>query len=92
MQQNDTSNLTRVIPLEEMFMNKIDDILYGFLLIRATFDPNIKKLYLSNEKYLETRKEYMRIIKVSDRTIRNKVDKMIFLGYISKGSNRLIFN
>ena len=92
MQQSNTANLTRVIPLEEMFMNKIDDILYGFLLIRATFDPNINKLYLSNEKYLETRKEYMRIIKVSDRTIRNKVDKMIFLGYISKGSNRLIFN
>ena len=72
-------------------MNKIDDILYGFLLIKATFDPSIKKLYLSNDKYLEARKEYMRIIKTSDRTIRNKVDKMIFLGYISKGSNRLIF-
>ena len=80
----DTSNLKRNIPLEEVFMDQIDDILYGMLIVKATYNENKKELYLSNEKYLEARKEYTTLTRKTDRTARNKVDKMIQLGYITK--------
>lgn len=91
----DTSKLTRTIPLEEVFMDKIDDILYGMLAVKATYNPNSKELYLNNEKYMEVRKEYVKMTRKTDRTVRNRIDTMIKTGYLirqidDKGKDYLV--
>lgn len=73
----------RRIPTDPGFMSlKIDDILYGFLVTQATFNPERKILYLPYKKVIEAKNTFARIARVDIRTVRNRIKKMIDGGYI----------
>lgn len=92
MVETTTTAKTRRIPMDELFMGKVDDIFYGFLSLKATYNPNQKELYLTKQNELLARKEYHTMTKVTDRTLRNRVGKMVEYGYLVDKGDRYVFS
>lgn len=75
----------RNISLEQDFMNyNIDDILWGMILVKATYNPQIKQLYITDLNLIEVKRDYTRGIGVTARTTRNRVQKYIDMGMMEQ--------
>lgn len=61
---------------------KVDDILYGFLVTLATYNPATKELYLPYKDVLTAKRTFANVARVDIRTVRNRVKRMIDGGYI----------
>lgn len=78
----------RRIPTDQGFMSlSIDDILYGYLVTQATYNPSKKELYLPYKKVLEAKRNFATQGRVDIRTVRNRIKKMIEGGYITEKEN-----
>lgn len=78
-------NYTRNISLEPEFMNYgIDDILWGMILVKATYNEKDKELYITEDNLLEVKRDYTRGIGVTARTTRNRLDKYFSLGMMEQ--------
>lgn len=62
----------------------IDDILWGMILVKATYNERDKELYITEENLLEVKRDYTRGIGVTARTTRNRLDKYFSLGMMEE--------
>ena len=74
---------TRRFPLTEDFMSyKVDDLLYGYLQYKATYNPNKDKLYITNDNLSKSNSNIETLFGCSRRTIDRQIKKLIQAGMV----------
>lgn len=90
-----TSNITRRISLDDNFMNykSGSDILYGFMLNRATYNKDEDILYLTKSKFNRIRSSLKMLFNNEGRTfIIDNINKLKKAGFIEEGMVRTAQN
>lgn len=84
LQRNENDeNQKRWFPLEGYFFDyKIDDIVYGYIVYRATYDEITKKLYITPNKYDRAIEELASALIVEKRIIKAHLQKIFEAGLI----------
>lgn len=73
--ENNEIKHPRRMPTEGAFMSfKIDDIIYGYLQGIATYNPEVKMVYLSEVDFLEAKRVLKDLLGTCARTISRKID------------------
>ena len=75
--------IKRIISLEEDFMcNNTDDLLYGAMLVNATFQPIDQKLYISVNSFVKCKEFYQEITGKSWKTVKRHLETLMDKGLI----------
>ena len=76
---------TRRFPLTEDFMSyKVDDLLYGSLQYKATYNPNKDRLYISLDNLRKSKSNIETLCGCSRRTIDRQIKSLIQAGMVEE--------
>ena len=76
---------TRRFPLTEDFMSyKVDDLLYGYLQYKATYNPNKDRLYISLDNLRKSKSNIETMCGCSRRTIDRQIKSLIQDGMVEE--------
>lgn len=76
---------TRRFPLTEEFMNyRVDDLLYGYLQYKATYNPNKDRLYITSENLRKNKSNIETLCGCSRRTIDRQINSLIKAGMVEE--------
>lgn len=87
--------LTRRFPLTEDFMNyRVDDLLYGYLQYKATYNPIKDRLYITSDNLRKSKKNIETLCGCSRRTIDRQINSLIQAGMVEEitEDNRYIYS
>ena len=73
---------TRRIPMDDDFNWDIDDILYGWYVLQATFNPETKTLYLTAKNEREARTRFKQDSGVHAKTVLRRRQRLLDYGYM----------
>lgn len=76
---------TRRFPLTEEFMNyRVDDLLYGYLQYKATYNPNKDRLYITSDNLRKNKSNIETLCGCSRRTIDRQINSLIKAGMVEE--------
>jgi DNA-binding transcriptional ArsR family regulator len=76
---------TRRFPLTEDFMNyRVDDLLYGYLQYKATYNPNKDRLYITLDNLRKNKSNIETLCGSSRRTIDRQIKSLIEAGMVEE--------
>lgn len=76
---------TRRFPLTEDFMNyRVDDLLYGYLQYKATYNPNKDRLYITLDNLRKNKSNIETLCGCSRRTIDRQIKSLIEAGMVEE--------
>lgn len=81
--------MKRRIPMDKDFMAYgVEDILYGMISLKATYNKHAEELYITYNNLLEVKREYRSTGLVRSRqTVDNRIKKFIEKGYLIEKNN-----
>lgn len=84
---------TRRLSLEKDFMNyDTDDLMFGLMLSTATYNPNLKQLYLSKNSYASDRKLFYSVCDTNNmKTLKRRLDKIKEKGLVIEDDKNYYF-
>lgn len=84
---------TRRLSLEKDFMNyDTDDLMFGLMLSTATYNPNLKQLYLSKSSYVSDRKLFYSVCDTNNmKTLKRRLDKIKEKGLVIEDDKNYYF-
>lgn len=89
---------TRRLSLEKDFMNRTsDDLIYSLMLCFATYNPEIKELYLSKKNFVKNKKIFYELCDLGGpssqyaRKLKYRMDNMLKIGLIIEDGNNYYF-
>lgn len=84
---------TRRLSLEKDFMNyDSDDLMFGLMLSTATYNPNLKQLYLSKSNYTSDRKLFYSVCDTNNmKTLKRRLDKIKERGLVTEDDKNYYF-
>lgn len=80
--------MKRRIPMDKEFMNYgVEDILYGMIALKASYNTSAQELYITYSNLLEVKREYRSAMCITRQTVDNRVKKLITKGYLVEQNN-----
>lgn len=86
---------TRRFPLTEEFMNyRVDDLLYGYLQYKATYNPNKDRLYITADNLRKSKSNIETLCGCSRRTVDRQIKSLINAGLVEEMTedNRFLYS